>query len=127
MWKSAPGFGRNGMTEVDNSRLTLVQFNPDGSQDLSFGNDGVFSGHQNHEKMICGVLLPDGSLLAGGYKAYYNYNYSTYILSEPQTGNSKRVCNAQLLPSKAQTTTLTDLPKQVGAVIYLTPSLISSG
>lgn len=85
------GFGRNGMTEVDNSRLTLVQFNPDGSQDLSFGNDGVFySGHQNHEKMICGVLLPDGSLLAGGYKAYYNYNYSTYIpvVNKLQTGNS---------------------------------------
>ncbi|MBK6679674.1 MAG: hypothetical protein IPG53_06410 [Ignavibacteriales bacterium] len=85
------GFGRNGMTEVDNSRLTLVQFNPDGSQDLSFGNDGVFySGHQNHEKMICGVLLPDGSLLAGGYKAYYNNNYSTYIpvVNKLQTGNS---------------------------------------
>ncbi len=79
------------MTEVDNSRLTLVQFNPDGSQDLSFGKTMGYSirGISN-EKMICGVLLPDGSLLAGGYKAYYNYNYSTYIpvVNKLQTGNS---------------------------------------
>jgi len=85
------GFGRNGMTEVDNSRLTLVQFNPDGSLDLSFGTNGIFySGHPNHEKMICGVLLPDGSLLAGGYKAYNNNNYNTYIpvVNKLLTGNS---------------------------------------
>jgi uncharacterized delta-60 repeat protein len=85
------GFGKNGMTEIDNSRLTIVQFDPNGTLDQTFGNAGIFySGHSFHEKMICGILLPDGSLITGGYKAGNNSNYSTYIpvLYKLQTGGS---------------------------------------